>query len=339
MIPIAPHLTAFFQQHLVLERRRSEQTRDSYAYAFKLLLNYASDRLKVPPSQLALEQIDAPLVRDFLNALEATRRNGPSSRNARLAAIKSFMHFLEYRVPSVMEQIRQILAIPAKQAESRLVRHLTVEEMQAILDAPDPTVRAGVRDRAMLHLCYAAGLRVSELIGLRVDNWTLQPHPSVLILGKGRRERCLPLWKTTTAALRAWLAVRGPARVPELFVNARGESMTRSGFDYILDKHVRKATQRCPTLATKRVSPHVVRHTCALTILQATKDLRKVSLWLGHAHLHTTEIYTRADPSVKLEALESLMPPNLRSGRFKATDKLIASLMSRPIMQSEVRSR
>lgn len=127
MIPIAPHLTAFFQQHLVLERRRSEQTRDSYAYAFKLLLTYASERLKVAPSQLALEQLDAPLVRDFLNALETTRRNGPSSRNARLAAIKSFMHFLEYRVPSALEQIRQILAIPLKQAESRLVRHLTVE--------------------------------------------------------------------------------------------------------------------------------------------------------------------------------------------------------------------
>jgi integrase/recombinase XerD len=339
MTPLAPHLTAFFEQHLLLERRRSEQTRDSYAYAFKLLLTYASERLKVAPSQCALEQLDAPLVRDFLNALETTRRNGPSSRNARLAAIKSFMHFLEYRVPSALEQIRQILAIPLKQAESRLVRHLTVEEMQAILDAPDPTVRAGVRDRAMLHLCYAAALRVSELIGLRVDNLTLQPQASVLVLGKGRRERCLPLWKATTTALRAWLAIRGPARVPELFVTARGASFTRSGFEYILDKHVRTATHRCPTLARKRISPHVIRHTSALTILQATKDLRKVSLWLGHAHLHTTEIYTRADPSVKLEALESVMPPALRSGRFKATDQLIASLTSRPLMQSQTRYR
>jgi integrase/recombinase XerD len=339
MIAIAPYITAFFEQHLLTERRRSEQTRDSYAYAFKLFLSYVSHRLSVPPSQLALEQIDAPLVVDFLNDLEMTRHNGPSSRNARLAAIKSFMHFLEYRVPSALERIRQILAIPAKQAESRLVRHLTTDEMQAILDAPDPTRRSGVRDRAMLHLCYAAGLRVSELIALRVDNLTLQPHASVLILGKGRRERCLPLWKTTTTAVRAWLAIRGPARVPELFITGRGDAFTRSGFDYILAKHVKTATHQCPMLATKRISPHVVRHTCALTILQATKDLRKVSLWLGHAHLHTTEIYTRADPSVKLEALESVVPPNLRSGRFKATDGLIASLMSRPIMQSETRSR
>ena len=326
MTPIAPHITAFFELRLPLERRVSEDTRDSYAYAFKLFLTYASARLKVAPSQLAVEQIDAPLVAAFLHDLETTRGNGPSSRNVRLAAIKSFMHFLEYRVPSALEPIRRILAIPFKKTESRLVRHLSVEEMQAILDAPAPTTRAGLRDRALLHLCYAGGLRVSELIGLRLDDLTLQPHASVLVRGKGRRERCLPLWKTTTTALRAWLAVRGTARVPELFVNARGASFTRSGIEYILRKHVQTARQRCPSLATKRVFPHLLRHTCALTVLQATKDLRKVSLWLGHAHMQTTEMYTRADPSVKLEALESMMPPKLRSGRFKATDTLIASL-------------
>ena len=326
MTPIAPHITAFFEVRLPLERGVSEETRDSYAYAFKLFLTYASAHLKMAPSQLAVEQIDAPLVVAFLHDLETTRGNGPSSRNVRLAAIKSFMHFLEYRVPSALDPIRRILAIPFKKTESRLVPHLSVEEMQAILDAPDPTTRAGIRDRALLHLCYAGGLRVSELIGLRLDDLTLQPHASVLVRGKGRRERCLPLWKTTTTALRAWLAVRGTARGPELFVNARGESFTRSGIEYILRKHVQTARQRCPSLATKRVFPHLLRHTCALTVLQATKDLRKVSLWLGHAHMQTTEMYTRADPSVKLEALESMMPPKLRSGRFKATDALIASL-------------
>jgi integrase/recombinase XerD len=238
----------------------------------------------------------------------------------------NFMHFLEYRVPSAIEQIRRILAIPAKKAESKLVRHLTAEEMQALLDAPDPTGWKGIRDRAMLHLCYAGGLRVSELIGLRLDDLKFQSQPSVLVHGKGRRERCLPLWKTTTAALRAWIAVRGTISVPELFVSARGESLTRSGFEYILRKHVRTARHHCPSLTTKRVHPHVLRHTCALTVLQATKDLRKVSLWLGHAHMQTTEIYTRVDPSVKLEALESVVPPKLRSGRFKASDKLIALL-------------
>ena len=335
MTTLAPHLTAFFEQRLPIERRASQCTQDSYAYAFKLLLTFASQRLKMAPSQLALEQIDAPLVVDFLNDLETTRGNGPSSRNIRLAAIKSFMHFVEYRVPSAMEQVRRVLAIPSKKSESRLVRHLTGREMQAILDAPDPTKRAGIRDRAMLHLCYAGGLRVSELIAVRVDDVKFQPQANVLIHGKGRRERCLPLWKTTTAALRAWLAVRGIVLVPELFISARHESLTRSGVEYILRKHVRAARQHCDSLTTKRISPHVLRHSCALTLLQATKDLRKVSLWLGHAHMQTTEIYTRADPSVKLEALESAMPPKLRSGRFKASDKLIESLKSVSVMQSK----
>ena len=216
MIPLAPHITAFFEQRLPFERCASEHTRDSYAYAFKLFLTYASTRLKVTPSQLAVEHMDAPLVLDFLHHLETTRRNSPTSRNIRLAAIKSFLHFLEYREPSALERIRRILAIPFKNTESRLVPHLSVEEMQAILDGPTPTTWAGTRDRALLHLCYAGGLRVSELIGLRLDDLTLHPNASVLIHGKGRRERRLPLWKTTTTAIRAWLAVRGSARVPEL---------------------------------------------------------------------------------------------------------------------------
>ena len=337
--PLAPHLTAFFEQRLPIERGASENTRDSYAYAFQLLLTFASKRFQVAPSQLTVEQIDAPLVLDFLNDLETTRGNGASSRNIRLAAIKSFMHFLEYRVPSAIEQIRRILAIPAKKTESKLVRHLTAEEIQGLLNSPDPTRWKGIRDRAMLHLCYAGGLRVSELIGLRLDDLQFQPQPGVLVHGKGRRERCLPLWKTTTSALRAWLAARGTVSVPELFVNARGGSLTRSGFEYILRKHIRTAKQHYPSLATKRVHPHVLRHTCALTILQATKDLRKVSLWLGHAKTQTTEMYTRVDPSVKLEALESVVPPKLRSGRFKATDKLIASLKAATFMQSKKSSK
>ncbi len=335
MNPIAPHVTAFLQQRLPVERNASVNTCDSYAYAFKLLFEYASDRLKVAPSALNLEQLDAPLVVAFLNHLETDRGNGASSRNTRLAAIKSFMHFMAYRVPSALEQIQRIVAIPSKKAETRLVKHLMVEEMQSILNAPIPKSREGIRDRAMLHLCFAGGLRVSELVGLQLGDVNLQPHASVLVHGKGRKERCLPLWKETTSALRAWLSVRGEVLVPELFTNVRGESMTRSGFEYILRKHAKTALEHCPSLAAKHVSPHVLRHTCALTILQATKDLRKVSLWLGHAHMQTTEMYTRADPSVKLEALESVIAPKLRSRRFKATDQLIASLKARPVMRRE----
>ena len=339
MTSIASHITAFLQQRLPVERGASDNTCESYAYAFKLLFEYAGNCLKVAPSQLHLEQLDAPLIVNFLEHLETERGNGANSRNIRLAAIKSFMHFMEYRVPAALEQISRILAIPAKKTETRLVKHLTVEEMQAILDVPVPAIRDGIRDRAMLYLCFAGGLRVSELIGLRVDDLTLQPNASILVHGKGRRQRCLPLWKETASALRSWLAVRGMASVPELFFNARGEPMTRSGFEYILRKHTRAAATRCPSLSTKHISPHVLRHTCALTILQATKDLRKVSLWLGHANMQTTEIYTRADPSIKLEALESVVPPKLRSGRFKATDELIASLQNGSVMRSKMKTK
>jgi integrase/recombinase XerD len=335
MTAIAPHITAFFQERLTLERRVSTHTSDSYAYAFQLLLTYASKRLKVVPSRLELEQIDAPLVVAFLNDLETTRSNGASSRNVRLAAIRSFMHFMEYRAPSALEHIRRVLAIPMKKTDSRLVRHLSTEEVQALVDAPKPDDWTGIRDRAMLHLCFAAGLRVSELTGLRLEDLSLHPHASILVHGKGRRERCLPLWQQTTTALRAWLAVRGTVLAPELFVNARRQAMTRAGFEYILEKYVRLASKQCPSLATKRISPHVLRHSCALAILEATKDLRKVSLWLGHANMQTTEIYTRADPSVKREALDAVTPPKLRSGRFRATDRLIASLTTASFMRRE----
>jgi len=339
MTALAPHVSAFFQERLTLERRASINTCDSYAYAFKLLLDYASKRMQLAPSKLQLEQIDAPMVAAFLNHLETERSNGASSRNVRLAAIKSFMHFLEYRVPSALEQIQRVLAIPMKRTDTRLVRHLTAEEIQALLDAPKPNDWAGIRDRAMLHLCFAAGLRVSELTSLGLKDLSLHPHASVLVHGKGRKERCLPLWKQTAAALQAWLAIRGTVPVPELFVNARREAMTRAGFEYILEKHAHTAATRCPSLATKRISPHVLRHSCALTVLEATKDIRKVSLWLGHSNMQTTEMYTRADPSIKLEALEAVIAPSLRSGRFRATDKLIASLTISAFMRRGDRSR
>ena len=322
---IAPHITAFLQERLPRERRASVHTCDSYAYAFQLLFSYAGERLKVQPSELHFEQVDAPLVVNFLNHLESARHNRPSSRNIRLAAIRSFMRYMQYRLPAAMEQIQRVLAIPVKKTDTRIVPYLARQETQFLLDAPDPANRLGIRDRAMLHLCFAAGLRVSELVGLGLQDLQLQPQPSVLVHGKGRRERALPLWKPIAAAVRAWLAVRGAASVPELFLNARGQNLTRSGFEYILRKHRAHAAKRCPTLLRKRVFPHVLRHSCAMTVLQATHDLRKVSLWLGHANQPTTEMYTRADPGGKLEVLEAVLPPKLRTARFKATDKLIAS--------------
>jgi site-specific recombinase XerD len=272
------------------------------------------------------QQIDAPLVMEFLAQCEAVRGNSASTRNTRLAAIKSCMRFVEYRVPALLEQSRRVLAIPTKKTPVPLVMHLSMPEMPALLDAPDVRTRLGIRDRAMIHLGFAAGLRVSELLSLPVPAVTFHPTPVVQVHGKGRRERALPLWKQTADDLRAWLAVRGNASLPEMFLSTHSRAMTRMGFTHMLQKYVRLAEQRCPSLQTKHVTPHVLRHTCAMMILQATGDLRKVSLWLGHADMQTTEGYLRADPTEKLEALEAVMPPALRRGQFTVPDKLIASL-------------
>lgn len=329
MTPLAPHLAAFLRQHLPHERSCSRHTCEAYAYAFQLLLRFAAARFGTSPSSLTLDQLDAPLVLAFLEYLETDRNNSPATRNARLAAVKSFAHFIEYRVPSALDQIRCILAIPFKKTDELLVDYLDRQELQALLDAPDPTTVPGTRDRAMLHLGFAAGLRVSELIGLRLDDLTTHPYAAIHVRGKGRRERVLPLWKETTSALRAWGAVRGDIPAPELFLNARRGPLTRSGFEYILAKHVATAAITCPSISSKRVSPHVLRHTCAMHTLHATRDVRKVAMWLGHASIKSTEIYLRADPTEKLAALQAGVAPALRQGRFKAPDKLLAMLQAK----------
>src|SRR6266581_6549188 len=329
MTSLARHIEAFLREHLVRHRGASQHTCDSYAYSFQSLFEFAARKLRTAPAALMLEQLDATLISAFLEHLETSRRNSAETRNIRLAAIRSFFRFLQHREPAAIEQVRRVLAIPFKKTDTRLVSHLVQEEMQALLDAPDPLTRAGVRDRAMLHLAVCAGLRVSELTGLRIEDVASQ-SASIRVRGKGRRERALPLWKTAAAALRAWLAIRGPVESPELFVNARGEPFSRWGVAYVLRRHTKTADRKCSTLHGKQVSPHVLRHTCAMVVLQATQDIRKVSLWLGHSSLTTTEVYTRGDPTEKLEAIEAIVPPHLRKGFFRPPDKLIALLKGAP---------
>jgi len=325
--PLAPLVTSFFRNHLAIEKGVSKNTIASYSYAFKFLCRYVSARLGKPPSQLSLEELDAPMVRDFLEHLERDCGNTPRTRNLRLTTIRSFMKYIEYEVPAALDQARSILAITNKRTNERLVNYLTREEMKAVLDAPDPASRSGIRDQAMLYLGFAAGLRVSELVRLRVDDVELDgPYPSILVHGKGRTQRRLPLWKEAARVLRAWLAVRGSTPAPEVFLNARGEALSCSGFSHIVRKHARSASEQCPSIAGKTVSPHVLRHTCAMISLQATRDIRKVALWLGHSSLKSTEIYLRADPTEKLEAIEKALPPDLRRGLFRVDDKLIAWL-------------
>lgn len=329
MNPIAPHITAYLRERLPLQKGASPHTCDSYAHTFRLLFEFASARFKVTPSKLYLEQIDAKLVMDFLMHLESSRKNSAKTRNARLAAIKSFMRFVEHRVPLLLDQSSRIQAIPSKKCNTALISYLCPEEMQAILNSPDIRTREGIRDRAMLHVAFSAGLRVSELTGLLLTDVVLQPTATIHVMGKGRKERVLPLLKQSAADLRSWLTIRGDLRVPELFVNARGEAMTRAGFAYLLDKHAKVASKYCSSLFSKRISPHVLRHTCAMVLFQATGDLRKVSLWLGHAQMQTTEVYLRADPLEKIETIEGIMPLNLKRGRFTVPDKLIASLQEK----------
>ena len=220
MTPIAPLITDFLRQYLPVERGYSPHTCENYAHAFRLLFAFAAERHRTRPSGLYLEHLDAQLILAFLTHLEVERGGGPATRNARLAAVKAFMRYVEFRHPAALAQVRQVLAIPTKRHATPLVRHLVMDEIQAILDAPDTTTRLGIRDRAMLHLCFAAALRVSELVTLPVSDLSLRGTAILRVHGKGRRERCLPLWKQTTADLRAWLAVRGEIPVPELFLNA-----------------------------------------------------------------------------------------------------------------------
>ena len=329
MTPLAPHLTQFLREYLPRQRAMSAQTSDTYAYAFQLLVCFAARRLKTTPSALLIEQLDATLILGFLEHLEKERGNCARTRNSRLAAIKTFFRFLEYRLPSCLEQALRIRAIPVKKTDEVIIGYLNRAEIQALLDAPDPSSRYGLRDRAMLHLALAGGLRVSELVGLCLADLVLHPQPTIHVMGKGRRERVLPLWRETATTLRDWLKVRGELKSAALFSNMRGDAMTRSGFEYILDKHVRNASAKQPSLAKKRISPHSLRHSCAMSTLQATGDIRKVALWLGHASTQSTEVYLRADPTEKLEALASLVPPTLRRGHFRPPDKLLAMLRSK----------
>jgi integrase/recombinase XerD len=228
--------------------------RRSRPRSFQSLFEFASKRLKVAPSALLLEELDATLICTFLEHLETTRGNSAETRNIRLAAFRSFFRFLQHREPAAVEQVRRVLAIPFKKTDTRLVPYLVQEEMQALLDAPDPSTRKGIRDRAMLHLAVCPGLRVSELIGLRMDDVAPQ-SASIRVRGKGRRERALPLWKTTAAALRAWSVVRGPVASPELFVNARGQPLSRWGVAYVLRRHTETADRKCRRYMPNRYLP------------------------------------------------------------------------------------
>ena len=294
------------------------RTRKEYAPFYGALLR---------PCNLKIEHLTVALLLAFLETLERDRGNSVGTRNVRLAAIKSFFRYVEFRVPDCLELAMQVRAIPQKVADKPLIDWLEQTEMQAILGAPDPAKIDGLRDRAMLHLCHCAALRVSELTTLTLDSLSGPRLETIRIMGKGRRERELPLWRETRTVLNRWLDVRPAVANRYLFLNAQGRAMGTEGFAYLLRKHVATAAETVPSIKTKRVTPHVIRHSSAMAILHATKDIRKVSLWLGHANIRTTEMYVHASQAERLGILAAGTPPSVRPGTFPGVgDSLLEML-------------
>ena len=327
MTRLATPLAAFLREHLPRDRGASRHTVESYVTSFRLLAAFAAERHGIRPCRLEVGHLDVDTILAFLDHLEAERGNGVGTRNIRLAAVRSFFRFIEFRHPDCLDMAARVHAIPQKKGDVPALRNLDRDEVKALLNAPDAATRSGTRDRAMLCLAYNAGLRVSELVGLALDDVRMPQLHEVRITGKGRRTRVLPLWKETAGALGTWLSIRPETPDRHMFLNAMGGGMTRRGFAKRLALHVATAARTEPSIARRKVTPHVLRHACALTILEATGDIRKVSLWLGHQSLQTTEKYLRTDPAEKLEMLSEWHSPGLGKGRFKGVkDELMAML-------------
>lgn len=298
-------VTAFFQDHLQRVRGASPHTVRAYAYALRLYLAFLADVRGRPVSALRLTDLDVDGVVAFLDHLERHRSNCATSRNSRLAALRSFFHFLVRHDPANAEHYHRVLALPSKRARVRPARYLEPEQVRAILAQPDRRSRSGVRDRALLLFLYNTGARVAEALAVGQDNLELRRPPSVRLRGKGNRERICPLWRETVMALTRLVDQQPSPEGGPLFRNARGERLSRDGVAYILAKHVRQAAVHQPGLRRRRVTPHVLRHSCAVALLQAGVDLTVIRDYLGHASFATTSRYVTANLDLRRTALEA----------------------------------
>ncbi len=323
---LAGLLERFFTQRLLQQRQASPHTISSYRDTFRLLLRFAHQHLHVPPARLAFTAIDAPLVAAFLDDLEHRRGITARSRNLRLTAIRSFFHYAAYEEPSHAAQIQRVLAIPGKRHTRGLVSFLTRPEIDALLAAPDPRTWLGRRDHALLVVAVQTGLRVSEVTGLQRADVALGAGAHVRCLGKGRKERCTPLTKTAVAVLKAWLQEPARCGTATLFPSTQGGRLSPDSVADLLAKHVARACQVCPSLHSKRVTPHVLRHTMAMELLQAGVDRAVIALWLGHESVETTQIYLDADLALKEAILAKTTPLDARPGRYRPGDELLAFL-------------
>lgn len=321
-------LERFFTQRLMAQRQVSQHTVASYRDTFRLLLQFAEKQLHKAPSVLALMDLAPPLIGAFLDELEKQRGNSARSRNLRLTAIRSFFHYAAFEEPSQSALIQRVLAMPSKRYEKKIVGFLTRPEIDALLAAPDQTLWAGRRDRAFLLVAIQTGLRVSEMINLCTSDVVLGTGAHVRCVGKGRKERCTPLTKQASTVLGAWFKEPSlSAKDGIVFPSARGCKLSPDGVQYLLAKHLAVAQQSCPSLNKKRVSPHVLRHTAAMELLQAGVDRSVIALWLGHESVETTQIYLDANLALKEQALAKTTPSNTKTaGRYRPDDKLLAFL-------------
>jgi site-specific recombinase XerD len=319
-------LTRFFSQRLMQQRHASPHTISSYRDTFRLLLQFANVQLGKEPSRLAWDDLDAVLISRFLDHLQEQRGIGARSRNLRLTAIRSFFSYAAFELPERAEHIQRVLAIPGKRYPHKQVPYLSRQEVDALLAAPDHNTWSGRRDHAWLLLAVQTGLRVSELTGLKREDMHLGTGAYVHVLGKGRKERCIPLTKQTTEVLQAWLQDPTLGEGHMLFPNRRGGRLSNDGLQYLLAKYVTTASAVCPSLRSKRVSPHVLRHTAAMELLQAGVDTTVIALWLGHESVETTHIYVEADLAMKQKVLAKTTPHEGCPGVYKPDDALLAFL-------------
>lgn len=321
-------LEHFFTQRLMQQRQASPHTISSYRDTFRQFLKFVEQRLNRPPSRLSLEQIDAPLIVAFLDDLEKHHGLGIRSRNLRLTAIHSFFRYVAFEAPAHSAQIQRVLAIPSKRFTRTLVPFFTRPEVDALLAAPNQSIWSGRREHAFLLVAVQTGLRLSEMTGLKREDLVLGTGAHIHVIGKGRKERCTPIAKSTLAVLKAWL--REPQRGDDnvLFPSARGRRLTVHGVQYLLNKHRTTASRGCTSLQHKRVTVHRLRHTTAMELLQAGVDRAVIALWLGHESVETTQIYLEATLAMKEKALAKTKLSQGKSGRYRPGDQLLRFLNS-----------
>jgi len=313
---------------LLAQRGASARTIASYRDAFELLLRFVEKGTGRPPSALTLADLDAPTVLEFLDHIEQERGNCARTRNLRLTAIRSFLRYASVREPSCLPVAQRVLAIPTKRFDQPALRFLTREEIDALLDAPDRTTWSGRRDAVLLAALYNTGARVSEITGLRVADVLLERQVAVHLHGKGRKERVVPLWRSTAEQLRSWMAEIDHSPDAPVFPNRAGRRLSRSGVESRLQSAIATAANRCPSLGTRAISPHTLRHTTAMHLLQSGVDITVIAMWLGHATPATTHLYVEADLAMKEAALRRIDEPSPKPLRFRADDRLLAFLQS-----------